>query len=284
MALNMLEGFPLAKLPAALPRAPAPAAGDHQACLRRPRSLDRRSGPGARAGRGDARQGLRRRATQALRSQKAGALHGRRPRRRHHRLRRRRRAGQHRQRDPEPVQRVRLRAWSRRAPGSACRTAAATSRWTRRIRASLAPGKRPFHTLMASITHARRPAADGLRHHGWQRTGDVPRPGAHQRLRLRARHPGGDRAATLPHRRLPARRAGRPDPSGEPGAGARVHRAQATGPRNHAGAGAVLPGRSRPRRDREHRRHLRRRRRSREATAWRWASDATPAGRDSSPS
>ena len=34
----------------------------------------------------------------------------------------------------------------------ACRTAAATSTWTRRIRASLAPRKRPFHTLMASIT------------------------------------------------------------------------------------------------------------------------------------
>ncbi len=43
--------------------------------------------------------------------------------------------------------------------------------------------------------HARRPAGDGLCHHGRQRTGDVPRPGADQRLRLRARHPGGDRAA-----------------------------------------------------------------------------------------
>ena len=56
MALNMLEGVPLAKLPLHSARASASAAGDHQARLRRPGSLDRRSGPGARAGRGAARQ------------------------------------------------------------------------------------------------------------------------------------------------------------------------------------------------------------------------------------
>ena len=98
MALNMLEGVP-ARRRYRCTRAEHLhlLAGDHQAGLRRPRSLDRRSGSGARAGRGAARQGVRRRAAEAVRSPQGGrsTVAGR-PRRRHHRLRRRRRAGQHR--------------------------------------------------------------------------------------------------------------------------------------------------------------------------------------------
>ena len=236
MALNMLEGFPLADDTAALARAPAPAPGGHQAGLRRPRSLDRRSGSGARAGRRrcSTRRTPPRRRSSSIPRRRAPTRPGD-PERRHHRLRGRRRAGQHRQRDPEPVQRVRL---GRGAAGHRVLPAEPRpplQRWTPSIPASLAPGKRPFHTLMAVDHDARRPAADGLRHHGRQRTGHVPRPGAHQRLRLRARHPGrrssGPRlliGAFLPDEpadliRLESR-----------GAAAGVRRAQATGPRDHA--------------------------------------------------
>ena len=79
------------------------------------------------------------------------ALHAGRSRRRHHRLRGRRRAGQHRQRDPEPVQRVRLRAWCRRAPGFCLQNRGRHFTMDPAHPSVLAPGKRPFHTLMASI-------------------------------------------------------------------------------------------------------------------------------------
>ena len=66
-----------------------------------------------------------------------------------------------------------------------------------------APGKRPFHTLIACVVTARRAAGAGLLEHGRRRAGDVPRPVAHQRARLRHGDPGGHRAAALrgrPHR------------------------------------------------------------------------------------
>ena len=54
--------------------------------------------------------------------------------------------------------------------------------------------------------HARRRAGAGLLEHGRRRAGDVPRPVAHQRARLRPGDPGGHRAAALRGR---AHRSGR---------------------------------------------------------------------------
>src|SRR5207245_349407 len=89
-----------------------------------------------------------------------------------------------------------------------------------RRRAQFAP-EAPLPHAHRLHRHAGRRAPAGVGDDGRQRSGDVPRAGRHQRPRLRHGHSGSDRAAALPDRRVPARRAGGHDP----------HRGARAGPR-----------------------------------------------------
>jgi gamma-glutamyltranspeptidase/glutathione hydrolase len=111
---------------------------------------------------------------------------------------------------------------------------------------ALAPGKRPFHTLMASIT-----TRDDRPVMGFATMGGNGQAMFHVQVFTNVfdygLDIGGERAPALPHRRLPPRRAGRHDPPREPGARTGVRAAPPAGPRDHAGAGAVLSRGPRPR-------------------------------------
>ena len=80
---------------------------------------------------------------------------------------------------------LRLRRGRARTPASACRTAASASVWSRAIRTRLAPGKRPFHTIIPAFRHAGWQAAHELRRDGRRHAAAGPRAddGAARRLR-----------------------------------------------------------------------------------------------------
>ena len=69
----------------------------------------------------------------------------------------------------------------------------------------IAPGKRPFHTLVPAMVHERRSPVALLRRDGRRHAAAGARPGAAQPDRLRHEHPGGGRSAALPAHRQRSR-------------------------------------------------------------------------------
>src|SRR5436309_2449050 len=218
--------------------------------------------PGGRAPArgGAALGGVRGAPAHAVRPGEGAVVCVRRPRGGHDGIRRRRPGRQRRQRDPEPLQRVRRRrrraGHGRDAPES---WPALQPRPGAPRRAGAA--QTPLPQAHGGHRHAGRPARAGVCDDGRQRPGDVPRAGAHQRLRLRHGHPGSDRTTAFPDRRVPARRAGGHDPHRGARPRPRRRRTRAAGTPREEGARVLHPGRSRPR-DRPARRHAHGRRRS----------------------
>ena len=113
----------------------------------------------------------------------------------------------------------------------------------------LAPGKRPFHTLMASIT-----TRDDRPVMGFATMGGNGQAMFHVQVLTNVFDYGLDIQEAIERPRfligafLPDEPADA-DPPGEPGAGAACSpRSQRRGHAHQGGAGALLPGRSRPRR------------------------------------